>query len=75
MTQIKLFGVPLVVLLFALPVQRLGVLDEALAQPSGRLMLQSLPPDALAAILSADTLPVTSENSVLAAGVRFAPVV
>lgn len=48
--------------------QKLGVLDTALAQPSGRHMLQALPPDVLAAILSYDTLAATSENTVLAAG-------
>lgn len=47
--------------------QRLGVLDDALAQPSGRQMLQCLPADVLAAILSSDTLATTSENTVLAA--------
>jgi hypothetical protein len=47
--------------------QKLGVLDTALAQPSTRLMLQSLPPDTLTAILSSDTLLTTSENTVLAA--------
>lgn len=65
----------LMVNLLSVLLQRLGVLDEALAQPSGRLMLQSLPPDALAAILSADTLPVTSENSVLAAGAWLAAII
>ena len=50
-----------------LSLQKLGVLDTALAQPSTRLMLQSLPPDVLTAILSSDTLLTTSENTVIAA--------
>jgi len=43
------------------------VLDSALLQRSGRQMLQALPAETLAAILSCDTLTVTSENTVLAA--------
>lgn len=49
-----------------LPTQKLGVLDAALAQPSGRQVLQGLPPDAMASLLGCNSLAVISENTVIA---------
>lgn len=42
-------------------------LDHVLSSDIGRQLLQQLPPDALAALLSSDRLAVASENSIIAA--------